>query len=112
VTDSHEAEVGMTEALFREVNERIEDMNRGMAELSDGKLHAVCECGNPECAQQLSVPLDDYERVRGDPTQFIVIPGHELPAIETVVSRGDGYLVVRKEGGVPEEIAEATDPRR
>jgi hypothetical protein len=83
-----------------------------MAELSDGKMHAVCECGNPECAQHLSVPLAEYERVRGDPTQFIVIPGHEILTIETVVSRGDGYLVVRKQGGVPEEIAEATDPRR
>lgn len=112
MTDSHEAEAGMTEALFREVNERIEDLNRGMAELSDGKMHAVCECGDPECARQLSVPVGEYEQARGDPTQFIVIPGHEMPTIETVVSRGDGYLVVRKQGGVAEAIAEATDPRR
>jgi hypothetical protein len=112
VTERHEVEVGKTEALFREVNERIEDLNRGLASVSDGRMHVVCECGKPECAEQVAVPVANYEQIRSDPMEFIVIPGHEIPSTETVVAKGDGYLVVRKEGDVPEEIAEATDPRR
>jgi hypothetical protein len=112
VADAHEVEVGRTEAPFREVNERIEELSRGLASVSDGKMHVVCECGDPECAQQVAVPSADYEEIRGDPKQFIVVPGHEILSTETVVARGDAYLVVHKQGDVPEEIAEATDPRR
>ncbi|MFL5927103.1 MAG: hypothetical protein ACJ77E_09220 [Gaiellaceae bacterium] len=111
MTERHDVEVGKTEGLFREVNERIEDLSRGLAAVSDGNMHVVCECGNGECAEQIPVPTAEYEQIRSDPMEFIVIPGHEIPSTETVVARRDGYVVVRKEGDVPEAVAEATDPR-
>ena len=103
--------IGQNEALFRTVNEEIEGLNRGMAEISDQTLHIVCECGLLECTLQLTVPLADYERVRQDPALFLVREGHELPDVETVVERTPRYWVVRKDPGAPEAVAYATDPR-
>jgi hypothetical protein len=112
MAESRKVEIGTTEALFRQVNERIEDLNRGVADVSDGKMHVVCECGDPECAQQVALTIDAYEAIRRDSTQFVVVPGHEILSTEIVVANGDDYLVVRKQGDLPEEIAEVTDPRR
>ena len=53
----------------------------------------------------------EYERVRSEPHRFAVFPGHELPDVEVVVERRDGYAVVQKNEGAPERIAERTDPR-
>jgi hypothetical protein len=44
-------------------------------------------------------------------TRFAVVPGHELPEIETVVERHPAYLVVEKRQADAEEVALETDPR-
>jgi hypothetical protein len=51
-----------------------------------------------------------YENARRDPAEFLVAPGHDLPEIEEVVSRGQGYQVVRKQGAAA-AVAEERDPR-
>ena len=53
----------------------------------------------------------EYEEVRANPAHFAVSPGHEAPDVETVVAKRSGYDVVRKNEGVPAEIARQTDPR-
>jgi hypothetical protein len=53
----------------------------------------------------------DYELIRTDPTLFGVLPGHEIPEFEDVVTRNVGFLVVRKEAGAPAEVAAKLDPR-
>lgn len=95
------------EAIFREVNERIEELE---VTRQGGWLDLLCECGNPGCSEPLHVSVSDYERVRGEPTDFLVAPGHVIPEIETVVGTGQGYEVVRKLAGEG-VIARATDPR-
>jgi hypothetical protein len=70
----------------------------------------LCECSNIDCTLRLPLTLAAYERVRVDPTQFVVAPGHDLPEIEDVVHRADGYQVVRKHGEAA-ELAEDRDPR-
>jgi hypothetical protein len=69
-----------------------------------------CECAALGCNLLLEVTLADYEAIRAEPRHFVVAPGHEIPAVETVVRREHGYLVVEKVGdaGV---VADATDPR-
>ena len=109
--DERIARVGQNEAIFREVNERIDDLNRGMAAVSDGMLHIVCECGSRDCVEQLAVTPDDYEQVRKDPTHFIVKRGHEIPDTEDTVAERDSFLVVRKRPGLAQDIAKKTDPR-
>jgi hypothetical protein len=76
-----EARVGMNEALFRAVNERIEDVNESFATLTDA-FEVVCECGDAGCLRQIRMASDAYERVRAGATLFIVVPGHETAEIE------------------------------
>jgi hypothetical protein len=95
------------EAMFRSVNERVEEVVQpGAGE----EIDFLCECGAANCVQKITLTRREYEQVRSDATQFAVVPGHEIPEIEEIVLRTDRFLVVRKH---PEEadIAEQTDPR-
>jgi hypothetical protein len=103
--------IGRNEALFREVNEQVDDLNRSLSSLGDETMHIVCECGDLGCVDGLVVPLRVYERVRADASIFFVQPGHELPDVEEVVEEHAGYHVVRKHPGQPERIAVESDPR-
>jgi hypothetical protein len=106
---TREERVGLNEAVFREVNERIDDL----ADTFDLEhLDLVCECGNGDCLQRISMSQSEYERLRSDPQLFAVYPGHEATDVEAVVERRNGYDIVRKDEGAPERIAEATNPRR
>ena len=106
-----ERRIGANEAIFREVNERIEEINRAFSTLTHS-MEIMCECGNVRCAEMISIPVSDYERMRSDSALFAVVPGHATPDVEDVVERRDAFEVVRKHPGAPQEIAETTDPRR
>jgi hypothetical protein len=108
--DERERRIGLNEALFRDVNERIEGLNRAFGELTE-RMSVVCECGGSRCHDRIDVPIPEYEQVRADPTTFLVVPGHEIPDVETVVDRREGYVVVRKAGDEVEQLAADTDPR-
>jgi hypothetical protein len=105
-----ERRIGANEAIFREVNERIEQLNRTFATLTE-TMEIMCECGELSCAQMISLSIADYERVRADSALFAVVPGHELTDVEDVVQEQDGFNVVRKHPGEPAAVAKATDPR-
>ncbi len=109
--DERARRVGVNEALFREVNEQIESLNRGLAEMSDRKIHIVCECADLRCSEGLAVLIDDYERVRSEPTHFLVLPGHERLDAEQVVEETPAWNVVRKNEGAAAQVARETDPR-
>jgi hypothetical protein len=104
-----EARIGTNEAIFRSVNEQVRGLNATLATFTETMM-IVCECGDRGCIEQIAIAPDAYARVREDPTCFVVLPGHELPDTEDVVDREPGYLVVRKQPGLPEAIARATDP--
>jgi hypothetical protein len=108
---SRDERIGLNEAAFREVNERIEDLAQTI-DLESQSLDLICECGDAACVERISMMRADYEEVRSDAHQFAVYPGHVYPEIESVVTELKGYNVVRKNKGVPAQIAEQTDPRR
>ena len=85
----------MNEALFRAVNERVEDLNESFATLTD-TFEVVCECGDAGCVAQIRIASDAYERVRAGATLFIVVAGHEKLEIEEIVDRQDAYYIVRR----------------
>jgi hypothetical protein len=101
--------VGENEALFRSVNEQVRGLNQTF--LVESRLRIVCECGEQSCIEQIELTAADYEALRSESTYFAVKPGHELEDVETVVDRRAGYSVVRKDPGLPAQIARATDPR-
>ena len=107
---SREERIGLNEAVFREVNERIENL-ADRFELNDEPLDLVCECGDSDCVRRISMTRAEYEELRSDPRQFAVHPGHEYAEVEEVIERRKGYDIVAKNEGVPERIAEQTDPR-
>jgi hypothetical protein len=106
-----ERRIGLNEALFREVNEQIEALNRRMPGVDDDVMHVVCECGDGACVARFELPVSEYERARKDPRRFLIAPGHEMPDVETVMERHQTYFVIEKVTPEPERIAEETDPR-
>ena len=96
--------IGENEALYRSVNDKIEGLNQAFGVVAES-MAVVCECGLLECAEQIELDIPTYEHVREDPTHFVVLPGHELPDVETVIERHDGFYVVRKDPGGPAELA-------
>lgn len=109
--DERARRVGRNEALFRQINEEVEAINRGLAELTDNTIHIVCECGDLTCQQRIVVPISEYERIRSEPTWFFVVPGHQISNVETVVEEHEGFVVVEKDAGEAANLAKATDPR-
>jgi hypothetical protein len=109
--DERARRVGANEAVFRELNEQIERLDQSMSHTSDGTLQLVCECGELECAERIAVSAGEYEAVRADPTHFVIVPGHEKPQFERVVSEQAEWFVVEKLPGPGERVAERTDPR-
>ena len=107
---NREERIGMNEAVFRDVNERIQDVATAF-DLTSEPLDLICECGDASCVQRISISRDEYEQMRADPHLFAIAPGHEAPGVEDVVDRRTGYDIVRKRDGAPADIAENTDPR-
>ena len=97
-----------TEALFRDVNERIaESAERFDATNTD----FVCECADPNCTHRVTASLAEYERVRDEPTTFLVVPGHEQGDIEHVVSDRGRFRIVDKMQEVVRRTVIRLDPR-
>jgi hypothetical protein len=102
--------IGKNEALFRQVNEEIAVINDTFGAVTEVDA-VVCECGDQSCIEQIHVDRADYERIRADSRNFLVIPGHEIPDVEHVVERTERYWVVRKDPGPPSELARELDDR-
>ena len=104
-----EVRIAHTEALFRDVNERIAE-SAGRFNARDAEF--VCECADPACAERVPATLDQYEDVRSDGTHFLLAPGHELPELERVVERPHGrFVVVEKFNAVVARTVRRLDPR-
>lgn len=79
-----------TEGFFRAINDEIA--------LLDGTADTLymCECGNPLCREAIKLPPGVIGKLHSSPRHFVVLAGHEIPDVETVVDRNDGYLIVLK----------------
>jgi len=97
----------MNESVFRDVNEGIE---RGQWPGESDAVGFRCECAQLGCNLLVNLTLVEYEGVRANPRRFLVVPGHELSSIESVVETQAGYVVVEKRDEAGEK-AQAADPR-
>jgi hypothetical protein len=99
---------GRTEALFRDVNERIaESAQRFDADSTE----FVCECADPSCTDRVEATLDEYELVRSDGATFMLAPGHEHDDIERIVEDRGRFHVVEKVHQTVRTLVERLDPR-
>lgn len=110
MSESRGARLAKNEALFREVNERLETLNEGFAMITD-TFEILCECALLECFDRIAMAPSAYEKMRADATLFAVRPGHEADGVEDIVSSHEGYYIVRKSSGEARKIADKTDPR-
>ncbi len=84
---------GKTEALFREVNERIAESAEGF---DAERPEFICECADPNCTHRVEASLDEYEEVRADGATFILAPGHADAELERVVADRGRFEIVEK----------------
>jgi hypothetical protein len=108
MSDQRKRRRAMNEAVFREINEAIERGAWPGEESAQGAFR--CECAERGCNKLVPIAPRAYEQVRAHARRFILLPGHEDQAVETVVEREGGYVVVEKHGDAA-LVAEATDPR-
>jgi hypothetical protein len=100
--------VGKNEALFREVNERIRELNDAFDAPTGGPVDFVCECSLEGCRDYVPLTLSEYEDVRSSATRFLVAPGHlwHLES-EHEVARQPRYWIIEKTGRAADVAAEA-----
>ena len=97
-----------TEALFRDVNERIaESAERFEADSTE----FLCECADANCTHRLAVTLVECEDVRADGTTFMLAPGHEQHDIERVVQKRARYHIVEKMQAAVRATVKRLNPR-
>jgi hypothetical protein len=108
--ESRAQRVARNETLFREVNERIREV--AVPATPGEPSDFLCECGSRECTDPIPLTLAQYEEVRGDPTRFVVAPGHVVTDVEDVVASGEGFAIVEKRSPPAVRIAVERDPRK
>ena len=93
------------EALLREVNERIAEVDKAAEEnnlASDETLFEfLCECGRDDgaggsCVERVHMTIREYDQVRSEDDRFVVHPGHETEWLEWVAFRNDRFVIVDK----------------
>ena len=104
MTELRKRRLAENQALFREINERIE----ANAETQGSDPYAyefVCECSSLECFERFDLTLAEYGRVRDRPQRFIVLSGHEQPEVEEVVERRSAVVIVEKRAAAADAVA-------
>jgi hypothetical protein len=98
---SREERLAANEVRFRQINEEA----HGQRESGGGRF--VCECADRSCTKWVTMPLEKYAEVRSNPHWFVIAPSHEIPDIEKIVERGDGWWVIEK----PAAVTHIVDPK-
>jgi len=101
----HAARAAHNQALFREVNERVKEVNEPLSEV-EPTPEWVCECADPTCVERITLTMEEYEALRAEPTHFAVAPstGHVLFEVENVIDKTDRYWIVEKVGVAAAEV--------
>ena len=107
--ENRTSRIGQNEAVFRQVNEQVQGLNDAFG--MNDRMAMVCECGDQTCIEHIDMTREEYERVRGSPVLFAILPGHELTDVEVVLETNERFSVVEKREGEPARIAREADPR-
>jgi hypothetical protein len=85
---SRDERVVRTEEFFKRVNDTMRN------ELADGNGKFLCECGNIACTETLALTAKDLRLLHSIEGHFAVLPGHQIPEIETLVKENGHYAIV------------------
>ena len=88
------------EDLMEGLNERmrnsLEEIRDEMGQDPDEPFGFFCECSALDCRERIMVKPSRLREIHRDVDRFVILPGHEIPAIERIVDQEHGYLIVRK----------------
>lgn len=90
---SRDERVVRTEEFFKRVNDTMRN------ELGDGDGKFLCECGNIACTERLALTTEDLRLLHSIEGYFVVLPGHHIPEIETLVKENGHYAIVHNNAG-------------
>ena len=90
------ARLAVTRATFRNANNQVAQKAVEL-DVRERPLPFVCECDDAACRLFVRLTLVEYEDVRADATQFVVVPGHEAPS-DRVLQVNARYVIVAAEG--------------
>jgi hypothetical protein len=87
-----EQRAGQNQALFREVNERINALQEARSvwvTISEW----VCECADETCTERIAMTPEEYEQLRSNVTHFAVATGemHVVPEVEPGAGSAFGH---------------------
>lgn len=71
----------------------------------------VCECGDSDCSEKVTLTRAEYEVVRSQGSRFVVAINHENPEIERVTAENGRFTIVQKMMAAGRKSQE-TNPRR
>ena len=71
VDEQRQRRAAQNEALFRSVNERIEELNSALAPFG-GYGSWFCECFRSDCSEMIRMTVGEYERARAESDQLAV----------------------------------------
>jgi len=110
-SEHREERAAMNQLLFRDVNERVKDVDSSFTVLIPVGAW-ICECANDSCSERIEMSATEYEQIRRDGARFFVSPSgeHVWPDVERVTERNDRYWTVEKTGEA-RELARKGDPR-
>jgi len=104
-----EERLAENEAMFRTANERMAEWEEHR--INEAEELYFCECADDDCREKVSLRKADYERVRSNSRHFVIARDHEIPDVETVISKHEGWAVIEKNPEVTETV-ESLDPRQ
>jgi hypothetical protein len=102
------------EMIFRRANEKVgialedintkhvEDGNPDLVTNDDLLLHFICECSDENCKERIPMKLSVYQKIHLNRGLFIIMPNHQVEAIEKVVYSEPTYSVVEKNNYISE----------
>jgi len=104
---THEVE---NEILRRTRNEWIEQTSDSFGANHIEEAY-ICECGDPDCTDNVSMTRVEYEAVRSVGSHFVIAVDHENPEIERVILENRRFTVVEKMMAAG-RMSQKANPRR
>jgi hypothetical protein len=82
------------EEFFRGANQAI--LREAEPDPDQQPIEFLCECSGVQCIARLRLAPLEWREAHTSDRLFVIAPGHEIPEVERVVRREDGYHVVEK----------------
>lgn len=97
-------EAALEQLRFRTANERLRRVVATYRFEPEDRAPFICECADPDCFEVVMVSVEEYDRVRANPSWFVLVAGHEgdEETQERVLEAEHGYVIVEKVGAAEE----------